>query len=205
MNWIFIGSLFVWLSKVNAFSTINLVINVFRNIHAIRVTKSLLNLFRCENHALEKNQHFTQATTHREKSDRVQELKQFLLTEANQKYKLKPIIGCRDGSHFFSLVVLMQQHTKNHTNFRLAGIQLKQNWDFRNSFIFTRLTEWQCVHCSRRSHNIQTHTHCLGARLLLFSCFVSHSSQANVINIHDIQRDYSNVQTNLSQICIFHM
>lgn len=141
------------------------------------------------------NQHFTQAATRRGKIRQLPELKQFLLTEANPEVWAQTIYWM---SRFFFLCCSNNSHID--TDSTIAGMQLRQSWDFRNSFISTRLTKWQCVHCTvlytLRSHQLG---------VPFFSCFVSHSSRANVINIHDIQRDYSNVQTNLSQICIFHM
>lgn len=81
----------------------------------------MFNSFHLENGVPSKNQHFTQSAFCGEKPDTMQELKQFMLTEAKQKYELKPFIGYYEIVHiFFDGVATSNSNTNTNTNIQLV-------------------------------------------------------------------------------------
>lgn len=87
--------------------------------------------------------------------------------------------------------------TSNNVNSWIAGMQLNQNWNFRNSFIFT---EWYNVQHTLwftcMVYECRIHTHTRGYWVLVFYVSSTYTfSQsvcvgcANVINIHDIHNE----------------
>lgn len=109
------------------------------------------------------------------KSKTIRDLKQSTLTEAQTKYELKP---------FIEMFVFCVQYWS-----RMASTQFSINEIFATHLFLHIITS--------------SYLRMLRVCCSLSSCCVPHARQMQLIYLkHDIQQDYSNVQTNLFQISI---